>query len=85
MSQNAAWHEVLKKVAFGIDNCDLGKVQKVGSDIIVTEKGIANKKKYFIPMNFIAGFDGHAVYFKITKEDAKRFRWDNLGQHMTNK
>ena len=44
MSQNAAWHKILKKVAFGIDNCDLGKVQQVGPDIIVTEKGIVNKK-----------------------------------------
>jgi len=76
MSQNAAWHKVLKKVAFGIDNCDLGKVQQVGSDIIVTEKGIVNKKRYFIPKNFIAGFDGHTIYFKITKADEKRFRRD---------
>jgi len=76
MSQNAAWHKVLKKVAFGIDNCDLGKVQQVGSDIIVTEKGIVNKKRYFIPKNFIAGFDGHTIYFKITEADEKRFRRD---------
>jgi hypothetical protein len=33
-----------QKVAFGIDNCDLGKVQQVGPDIIVTEKGIVNKR-----------------------------------------
>ena len=74
MSQNAAWHKVLKKVAFGIDNCDLGKVQQVGTDIIVTDKGIVNKKRYFIPKNFIAGFDGHTIYFKITKADEKRFQ-----------
>jgi hypothetical protein len=76
MSQNAAWHKVLKKIAFGIDNCDLGKVQQVGPDIIVTEKGIVNKKRYFIPKNFIAGFDGHTIYFKTTKADEKRFRRD---------
>jgi hypothetical protein len=63
MSQKAVWHKVLKKVAFGIDNCDLGKVQQVGPDIIVTEKGIVNKKRYFIPKIFIAGFDGHTMYF----------------------
>jgi hypothetical protein len=76
MSQNAAWYKILKKVAFGIDNCDLGKVQQVGTDIIVTEKGIVNKKRYCIPKNFIAGFDGHTIYFKITKADEKRFRRD---------
>jgi hypothetical protein len=76
MSQNAAWYKILKKVAYGIDICDLGKVQQVGTDIIVTEKGIVNKKRYFIPKNFIAGFDGHTIYFKITKADEKRFRRD---------
>lgn len=53
MSQNAAWLKVLNKIAFGIDNCDLGKVQQVGPDIIMTEKGFVNKKRYFIPKNFI--------------------------------
>jgi len=44
MSQNAAWLKVLNKVAFGIDNCDLRKVQQVGPDIIMTEKGLLIKK-----------------------------------------
>ena len=65
MSQNAAWLKILNKVAIGIDNCDLGKVQQVGPDIIMTEKGLVNKKRYFIPKNFIAGFDRHTLYFKI--------------------
>jgi hypothetical protein len=76
MRQNAVWLKMLKKVAFGIDNYDLGKVQQVGTDIIVTDKGIVNKKRYFIPKNFIAGFDGHTIYFKVTKADEKRFRLD---------
>jgi hypothetical protein len=72
MSQNAAWHKVLKKVAFGIDNCDSGKVQQVGSDIIVIEKGIVNKNRYFIPKNSLpASMDIH-----IIKADAKQFRQD---------
>ena len=52
MSQNAAWLKVLNKVAFGIDNCDLGKVQQVGPDIIMTEKGFVNKKKIFHTKEF---------------------------------
>jgi len=34
------------KVAFRIDNCNLGKVQQVGPDIIMSEKGLVNKKRY---------------------------------------
>ena len=46
MSQNTIWNEILKKEANGIDdNCDLGEIQKVEADYIVTVKGIINKLK----------------------------------------
>ena len=77
MSQDTAWNEVLKKEANGIDDRDLGEVQQVEPDIIITEKGIINKKRYYIPKNLIAGFDGHTLYFRILKAEAKRFRRDN--------
>lgn len=78
MSQETQWNDVLKKGATGIEDCDLGKVQQVEADVIVTEKGIINKKKYCIPKNLIAGFDGHTLYFRIMKAEAKRFRCDDL-------
>ncbi len=58
MSQDTAWDDVLKKDATGIDDCYLGEVQQVEPDVIVTEKGIINKKRYCIPKSLIAGFDG---------------------------
>ena len=42
MSQNIRWDGVVKKEATGIDDCDLGKVQQVEPEVIVTEKGIIN-------------------------------------------
>lgn len=78
MSLDTAWSDILKKEATGIDDCDLGEVQQIGTDFIVTEKGIINKKKYCIPKNLIAGFDGHTLYFRIMKADSKRFRQDDL-------
>lgn len=74
MSQETACDDVLKKEATGIDDCDLGKVQQVETDVIVTEKGIFNKKKYCIPKNLIPGIHGHTLYFRILKAEAKRFR-----------
>ena len=68
----------LKKEATGIDDCELGEVQQIGTDFIVTEKGIINKKRYCIPKNLIAGFNGHTLYFRIMKADSKRFRQDDL-------
>jgi hypothetical protein len=78
MSLARAWRDILKKEATGIDDCDLGKVQQIGTDFIVTEKGIINKKRYCIPKNLIAGFDGHTLYFRIMKAESKRFRRDDL-------
>jgi len=78
MSLDTAWSDILKKEATGIDDCDLGEVQQIGTDFIVTEKGIINKKRYCIPKNLIAGFDRHTLYFRIMKAESKRFRQDNL-------
>ena len=78
MSSDKAWSDILKKKATGIDDCDLGEVQQIGTDFIVTEKGIINKKRYCIPKNLIAGFDGHTLYFSIMKPESKRFRRDKL-------
>ena len=74
MSLDTTWSDILKKEATGIDDCDLGEVQRIATDFIVTEKGIINKKRYFIPKNLIAGFDGHILYFRIMKSESKRFR-----------
>lgn len=78
MSLDTAWSDILKKEPTGIDDCDLGEVQQIGTDFIVTEKSIINKKRYCIPKNLIAGFDGHTFYFRIMKAESKRFRRDNL-------
>jgi hypothetical protein len=47
----------------------LGEVQNVQAEFILTEKGIINKKKYYIPKNLIAGFDGHVLYFRLMKAE----------------
>ncbi|HJR83745.1 MAG TPA: hypothetical protein VJ772_00095 [Nitrososphaeraceae archaeon] len=76
MILNTAWNDLIKKKASGID-CDLGQVQQVRAEFIVIEKGIINKKKYYIPKNLIAGFDGHTLFFRILKAESKRYRQDD--------
>lgn len=72
MSQNTIWNEILKKEAKGIDdNCDLGEIQKVEAEYIVTVKEIINKLKYRVPKHLISGFDGRTVYFGITMAQTK--------------
>jgi hypothetical protein len=71
MSLDTAWNDILKKEVTGIDDFVLGEVQQIGTDFIVTEKGIINKKRYCIPKNLIEGFDGHTLYFRIMKAESK--------------
>ena len=70
-SNNIEWNNVIKKEARGIDDADFGEVQEVGVEHIVTQKGILDKDKYYIPKNLVDRFEDGVVYFSITNEEAK--------------
>jgi hypothetical protein len=76
MSANIEWNEIVKKEARGINDFDLGEVQEIQDDVVVTQKGILDKDKFYLPKNVVDRFDGHNVWFKITKEDAEVYRRD---------
>lgn len=76
MTLKTAWEDLLKKQASGIDDCEFGEVQQIQEEVIITEKGIINKKRYCLPKDLIAGFDGHTLYFRIMKVESNRYRHD---------
>ena len=76
MSVNIDWNEIIKKEARGINDFDLGEVQEIQSDVVVTQKGVLDKDKFYLPKNVVDRFDGQNVWFKITKEDAEVYRRD---------
>jgi hypothetical protein len=80
MNQDIRWQEVLNKRAIGIDKCDLGKVEKINDDTIITKKGLINKSRYLMPKKLVDRFDGNILYFKIMKAEAKQFRQNELIQ-----
>lgn len=65
------WDKVIKKEARGINDDDLGEIQSIGPNYIVTMKGIAHKKTYYIPKYLVEGFDGHNLWFKVSKNELK--------------
>jgi hypothetical protein len=71
-----SWDEVLKKEARGVGDYDLGEVDEVQSDVVVTKKGIVDKDKFYLPKNLAERYDGHKIWFKISKEDAQQYRRD---------
>lgn len=80
MNQNIRWQEVLNKRVVGIDKCDLGKVEQINDDIIITKKGLINKTRYLMPKKLVDRFDGNMLYFKIMKAEAGQFRQNQLIQ-----
>ncbi len=72
--------DILKKEARGLgDDADFGEVQEVGIEHILTQKGILDKDKYCIPKNLVDRFEDGIVYFRVTAEQAKKYK-----EHETN-
>ena len=69
------WDDALKKEARGIGDYDLGEVDEVQSDVIVTKKGIVDKDKFYLPKHLAQRYEDK-VWFKISKDDAQTFRRD---------
>ena len=71
------WNDVIKKEARGINNADLGEVHTVESDNVVTEIGITEHDRFYLPKSLVERFDGKTLWFKITEEEANsKYRKD---------
>jgi hypothetical protein len=62
--------DVVKKEARGTNDADLGEVQLTIEDTVITEKGITDKKRFYLPKSLADKFDGNALWFKITEDEA---------------
>jgi hypothetical protein len=72
MSNNSIdWNDVIKKEARGINDADLGEVQEIRLDNVITKAGVVDKEVYSIPKNLAERYDGHNLWFRVTKEDAE--------------
>jgi stress response protein YsnF len=65
------WNEVIKKEARGLNDADLGEVQEVNENYVVTQKGTISKEKFCIPKSIPHGYNGRILLFNITEEEAK--------------
>ncbi len=66
--------DVLKKEARGLGNADLGEVQEVNPEYIVTQKGTLVVDKFSIPRWLVERFDDNTVWFNITEEEANKYK-----------
>lgn len=65
------WNDVIKKEARGLNNADLGEVQEVNENYVLTQRGTISKEKFCIPKSNPHGYNGRILLFEITEEEAK--------------
>ena len=68
---NIDWNDIIKKEARGINDANLGEVQEIRLDNVITKAGVVDKEVYSIPKNLVERYDGHNLWFRVTKEDAE--------------
>ena len=68
---NIDFSDVIKKEARGINDADLGEVQEVRQDNVITKAGVVDKEVYSFPKNLVERYDGHNLWFRVTKEEAE--------------
>ena len=68
---NVPWDDLIKKEARGINDDDLGEVQQVEQDTVTTVAGVVDKITYRLPKSLVDRYDGHNIWFRITKDEAK--------------
>ncbi len=68
--------EIIKKEARGLGDADLGEVQEVTGEFILTQKGTIDKDVFYIPKNLVDHFDGSTVFFTVTEEEVKQYKRD---------
>ena len=80
------WKDIIKKEARGYEKGDdLGEVQEIGHEFVVTERGRVKKDKFYLPKPLVAGYDGEVLWFNITEQEAednfKKDRPPQIGEY----
>lgn len=71
---NIDWNNIVKKEAIGLNGEDLGEVLEVGKNHIVTQKGIINRKRYYLPKKSVSSFDGSVLKLNMTHNDLDGYK-----------
>ena len=84
MEEKIDWNDVIKKEARGLDDYDLGEVQEVNEEHVITKKGVVGKDKFYLPRDKARKFDEGKLWFEITKDESKIYKhaetidWDKV-------
>jgi uncharacterized protein (TIGR02271 family) len=73
-----AWNDVIKKEARGaVDDSDFGEVQEIGQHYVLTQKGMVDKERFYIPKYLVQGYDGNTLWFNASKNELEGWMHDS--------
>jgi hypothetical protein len=70
------WDKVIKKEARGLDDYDLGEVQELDDQFVITKKGVVDKDKFYLPRSKAIRFEGDKLWLDVSKDEAKAYKHD---------
>src|ERR671914_1654094 len=77
-NESIAWDNIIKKEARGTtDDSDFGEVQELGQNYVLTQKGMVNKEKFYIPKYLAQGFDGGTLWFNASQDQLQGWKRDS--------
>ena len=68
-----SWDKSIDKDVKTSDDKKVGKVRTVTTDYIQIQKGILDKKYYFVPKHYMQGYDGNHLWLALTENQVKQF------------
>jgi len=71
VSQN--WDDILNKKARGID-ADLGKVEAIAAEHIITNKGILSVDRFFLPKKLVDRIEFDRIWLNLTENEAEAYK-----------
>jgi hypothetical protein len=75
-SPDIDWANVKNKDARGMGGYDLGEVQSVNTDKVITKKGLIEGDNFLLPISLVDRYDGRVLWFRITQEQGSTVQTD---------
>ena len=69
-SDPASWTELIHESVHTSDDEHLGDIEAINRNFMVVKKGLVNVHRFYVPLTKVKGWDGNAVWLKISETDA---------------
>jgi len=71
VNDRSSWTDLIGESVHTSDDQDIGDVEAINRNFLVVKKGLVNVHRYYIPLHRVEGWDGKAVWLKISEDAVK--------------